>query len=94
MQIENPKLDERHNPNITHEPASRELWRLLVQVGLLLLILFGLARALAWGIDLAIRISAEPIGTSSRCAFAGPAISAVISWSILSTTTPAPVNRS
>ena len=50
MQIENPKLDERHNPNITHEPASRELWRLLVQVGLLLLILFGLARALAWGI--------------------------------------------
>lgn len=51
MQIENPKLDEQHNPNITHEPASRELWRLLIQVGLLLLILFGLARALAWSIS-------------------------------------------
>ena len=50
MQIENPKLDERHNPNITHEPATRELSRLLLQVGLLLLIIFALARALAWGI--------------------------------------------
>lgn len=50
MQIENPKLDERHNPNITHEPVGHELGRLLIQVGLLLLILFALTRALAWSI--------------------------------------------
>ena len=48
MHIENPKLDERNNPNVTPESASSELGRLLIQVGLLLIILFGVSRAIAW----------------------------------------------
>ncbi len=50
MHIENPKLDEAQNPNVTHEPVRRELTQLLLQLGLLLLLVLLLARALAWAL--------------------------------------------
>lgn len=48
MRIENPKLDESQNPNITHESAAREWWLLVAQAALLIALLFALARGLAW----------------------------------------------
>lgn len=48
MRIENPKLDESQNPNITHEPAAREWWQLVAQAALLIALLFALARGIAW----------------------------------------------
>lgn len=48
MRIENPKLDERQNPNITHESAAREWWLLVAQAALLIALLFALARGFAW----------------------------------------------
>ena len=48
MRIENPKLDESQNPNITHESAAREWWLLVAQAALLIALLFALARGFAW----------------------------------------------
>ena len=48
MRIENPKLDESQNPNVTHESAAREWWLLVAQAALLIALLFALARGLAW----------------------------------------------
>ena len=50
MHIENPKLDEAKNPNVSHVSATFEISQLLIQLAGWVLILLLLARSFAWAL--------------------------------------------
>ena len=69
MHIENPKLEEAKNPNVSHESATREISVLLIQLAALVVLLLALARAFAWALGNYLPYSYEqkwlaPIGSA------------------------------
>ncbi|MDO4905549.1 MAG: M48 family metallopeptidase [Lautropia sp.] len=59
MQYENPHLDERLNPNVAHEPPSRELWRMVGWSLALLAVLWLIIRLLVFSLPYWISIENE-----------------------------------